>query len=129
MTDSTMRPGGRVKRTIYYGPPLECRPLLDACERVLQPQKGHREFPITDDMRAAAVASIVASCHAVIAHTERWGPPMKATEPNVMPGSTWECVAWIHRGHAERVLRVAIKPALNFTALRRALNAWRKYGL
>lgn len=123
MLEPMLEPVKRPRRTIVYGPPLECLVLINAAEQILQPASGHREFPVTDEMRAAAVATIAAACRAVIVHTERWGTP----ETDGL--STWACVAFAHRGHAEAVLNVVTRPALNFRALRRALNAWRRYGL
>jgi hypothetical protein len=123
MTDPTMRPGGRVKRTIYYGLPLEGMRMLEAAESVLFPKREHAEFPVTETLRTAALESIAAVCRTVEEHTVRWGTP------ETMDASTWACVAWEKRRHAQAVLSLVAAPTLDVSALRDALAAWREYGL
>jgi hypothetical protein len=123
MTDDVMRPGGRVKRTIYYGLPREGAHMLDAAESALFPKREHPEFPVTDALRTAARESIAAVCRTVEEHTVRWGTPESGDL------STWACVAWEKRQHAQTVLALVAAPTLDLEALRDALAAWRKYGL
>lgn len=123
MTDPTMRPGGRVKRTIYYGLPLEGMRMLEAAESVLFPKREHPEFPVTDSMRTAALECVAAVCRSVEEHTIRWGNPESGDL------STWAAVAWEKRRHAHVVLALITAPVLDLDSLRDALAAWRKYGL
>jgi hypothetical protein len=122
MLDPVSRPAKRPKRTIYYGPNYAGGFMLEAADGVLFGRREHPEFPITDELRSAAVSSMAAVCRAVIEHTARWGNPETDTP------STWSCVAWEHRRHAEAVLALVTVPALDLSALRTALDAWKAYG-
>lgn len=123
MIEPMQRPTKRPRRTIYYSMPTPCMSMFDASEDVLFPKREHPESPLPHEMRMAALASIAAVCRTVITHTERWGNPESDTP------STWSCVAWEKRRHAEVVLALVTVPTADLAALRVALDKWRSYGL
>lgn len=109
-----------MRRPTRYYSPYHYSDALRAAIRLLNESHPKDPFPVREEVVTSMLATVVTICDAAIVDTAPWGTP------ETMEASTWACVAWNHREHAEAVRALAVEPVLNRKKLQDAIALWLK---